>query len=456
MRYFHLFLALFFFVPANAQEIDLELINEELDQPVNIQHAQDERLFIVEKTGKIQILWEDGSLSSTPFLDISNQITTNGERGLLGLAFHPDYASNGYFYVNYTDVSGDTQISRFQVDSSNPNIADSNSEMPILSYEQHESNHNGGDLLFGPEGYLYISSGDGGEFGDPNHRAQSINELLGKILRIDIDNPSGGKPYGIPNDNPFVNTPDAKAEIWAYGLRNPWRFTIDWEENNIWIADVGQADREEINRQPLNVGGVNYGWRCYEGSIPFNTSNCPPESEMTFPIAEYPHENGNCSITGGHVYRGTEFPGLDGRYFFGDYCSGMIGSINPDDSMEIYGNFVGRWVAFGQDQNHEIYIADIDGGKIYKIKGNGTTGISDSQKIDFRIHPNPASQFFTISSDVEIEKVTIFDIHGRIVFQQAVYQSSEEIDVSEWKTGVYFVKIQSEAHHISFKKLMIQ
>lgn len=454
MKNFYLLLALLFIVPSLAQEIDLELIQDGLNQPLNIQNARDERLFIVEKTGKIKIILEDGNLLSTPFLDISGQITTQGERGLLGLAFHPEYSSNGYFFINYTDLSGDTQISRFRVNSSNPNIADPNSEISILKFEQPESNHNGGDLVFGPDGYLYISSGDGGEFGDPNHRAQSINEFLGKILRIDIDNPSGGKAYGIPSDNPFINISHARPEIWALGLRNPWRFSIDTEENNIWIADVGQADREEINRQPLNTGGVNYGWRCYEGSIPFNPANCPPDSDLTFPIAEYTHENGNCSITGGHVYRGTEFPELGGRYFFADYCSGIIGSLNEDDSINIHGNFDGRWVAFGQDQNKELYIADIEDGKIYKIKSNGTTAVSDIRKTDFLLFPNPASQSFTISANVKIEKVTIFDIHGRI-FEPSTH-NPEEIDISTLQSGVYFVEIQTGDRQTSYRKLVIQ
>lgn len=439
-----------------SQEIDLELVLDGFYQPLNIQNAGDNRLFIVEKEGKIKIILENGSLSSTPFLNISDKITKNGERGLLGLAFHPQYSQNGYFYINYTDLNGDTKISRFQVNQSNPNLADADSEIIILEYEQHESNHNGGDLLFGPDGYLYISSGDGGEFGDPNHRAQSLDEYLGKILRIDVDNPSAGKNYGIPQDNPFLNIPDANPEIWAYGLRNPWRFSIDHEDNNLWIADVGQADREEINRQPSNAGGINYGWSCFEGSIPFNTTNCPPETDLTFPIAEYTHENGNCSISGGHVYRGSEFPELAGRYFFADYCSGMIASLNPDNSIENHGNFDGKWVAFGQDKNNELYIADISGGKIYKIRSTTTTGISSPEKIDFEIIPNPAEHFIIVTSNSKIDQITIYDIHGREVYKNSFMENSEKIDVYELNSGTYFLKAQFGTKNSSYKKFIIR
>ncbi len=236
----------------------------------------------MEQGGKIKIL-SNGVINPVPFLDISGQISSGSERGLLGLAFHPDYADNGYFYVNYTKQNGDTQVSRFTRDPANPDIADPTSELPIIGYSQPFANHNGGCLAFGPDGYLYIGSGDGGSGGDPGNRAQNINLLLGKLLRIDVDNPSGGNNYGIPADNPFVGNPNAKGEIWAYGLRNPWRFSFDFTDNNLWIGDVGQGNIEEVDRTATTEAGFNYGWRCYEGSQPYNTENCPPQSELTFP-----------------------------------------------------------------------------------------------------------------------------------------------------------------------------
>src|SRR5690554_4841725 len=256
IRYIHILFSLMLLGSSYAQTIELELVQDGFSQPLHLQNSGDNRLFIVEKGGKIKVILEDNTVSPTPFLDLSGIISTQGEQGLLGLAFHPDYDNNGYFFVNYTNTAGNTQISRFTVSAANPDIADLESEMFILNFNQPASNHNGGDMIFGPDGYLYISSGDGGSSGDPNNLAQNIDVLLGKMLRIDIDNPSGGNAYGIPPDNPFINTQDARPEIWAYGLRNPWRFSIDTDDNNIWIADVGQGSREEINRQPLDEGGL--------------------------------------------------------------------------------------------------------------------------------------------------------------------------------------------------------
>lgn len=457
-KYACMFFTLFFLSSLYAQDIELELIHDGFTQPLNLQNAGDNRLFVVEKGGKIKVILEDNTVSPTPFLDISSSVSTQGERGLLGLAFHPNYSSNDYFFVNYTNTAGDTQISRFKASTSNPNVADPSSEMFILSYSQPASNHNGGDLMFGPDGFLYISSGDGGQSGDPNNRAQDINTLLGKILRIDVDNPTGGNAYGIPSDNPFINTQDARAEIWAYGLRNPWRFTIDSEENNLWIADVGQASREEINKQPLDEGGVNYGWRCYEGSLPFNTDGCPPQSELVFPIAEYNHENGNCSITGGHVYRGAEYTDIVGLYFFADYCSAMIGSVDAENNMTLYGDFPGRWVAFGQDNNNELYILDLDGGKVHKVKGSETAGINTKDVFSFNIVPNPASDDISITLNrEEIQQITIFDIQGREVYNvNQIDSKTNNIAVSSWKSGVYLVKVKTTSGLSTIKKLIIR
>jgi glucose/arabinose dehydrogenase len=214
-------------------------------------------------------------------------ISSGGERGLLGLAFHPDYANNGYFFVNYTNNSGHTVVSRFSVDGADDNLADPNSELNFMTINQPYGNHNGGNLAFGPDGYLYIGTGDGGSGGDPGNRAQNPLELLGKMLRIDVDNPSGGENYGIPADNPYVGDPNGKDEIWAIGLRNPWRYSFDETTGDLWIGDVGQNAFEEINRVHYTEAGLNYGWRCYEANAPYNTSGCPDMSEMTFPVAAY-------------------------------------------------------------------------------------------------------------------------------------------------------------------------
>lgn len=458
IKYIHILLSLMLIGSSYGQTIELELVQDGFSQPLHLQNSGDNRLFIVEKGGKIKIFLEDNTVSPTPFLDLSDIISTQGEQGLLGLAFHPDYDNNGYFFVNYTNTAGNTQISRFTVSAANPDIADPGSELFILDFNQPASNHNGGDMIFGPDGYLYISSGDGGSSGDPNNLAQNINVLLGKMLRIDIDNPSGGNAYGIPPDNPFINTQDARPEIWAYGLRNPWRFSIDIEDNNIWIADVGQGSREEINRQSLDEGGVNYGWRCYEGSLPFNTDGCPPQSELVFPIAEYGHENGNCSITGGHVYRGSEYSDIAGLYFFADYCSGMIGSVDSEDQVTIYGDFPGRWVSFGQDVDKELYLLDINEGKVFRLKGSETAGVNSDKIFSFQIVPNPASELISIILNRgEIQEITVYDVQGRNIYEDHPTPStSQQIAISSWNSGIYFIKTTTTSGFSTIKKLIIQ
>ena len=256
------------------------------------------------------------------------------KRGLLGLAFHPDYENNGYFYLNYTGSGGDTRVSRFSV-SSDPDVADANSEVVLFIQDQPEANHNGGNLEFGPDGYLYIGLGDGGGFDDLDNNAQDTSQLLGKMLRIDVDN---GNPYGIPDDNPFIGPDGIPDEIWAIGLRNPWRYSFDALTGDLWIADVGQNIWEEINKQPASsAGGENYGWRCYEGDVSFNTSGCAPIENYVFPVYDYSHANNNCSVTGGFVYRGNEMPEHYGKYFFCDYCSGTFWTLTEDG-----GNYYGR------------------------------------------------------------------------------------------------------------------
>ncbi|MFQ5527607.1 MAG: PQQ-dependent sugar dehydrogenase, partial [Thermoanaerobaculia bacterium] len=265
--------------------IELVEVAAGFDRPLGLVPPGDGsgRLFVVEQGGRIKIL-DRGTELAEPFLDLSGSVSCCDERGLLGLAFHPDYASDGLFFVNYTDLAGDTVVSRFSVSSADANRADTGSETGILSFDQPFGNHNGGHLAFGPDGYLYVSSGDGGSGGDPQNNGQSLDTLLGKILRVDVD----GSPVAIPPDNPFVNDPNARPEIWAYGLRNPWRFSFDRDTGDLFIGDVGQNAREEIDLQPgSSPGGENYGWRRMEGSRCFNPSSGCDNGELVLPIAEY-------------------------------------------------------------------------------------------------------------------------------------------------------------------------
>ena len=356
-----------------------------LARPVQVTAVPDDfdRIFIVEQrsgsTGRIRIYnLDSGTLNSTAFLSLS--VSTSSEQGLLGLAFHPNYAQNGYFYVNYTASNGDTIIKRYSV-SANPDIADSGSGVTILTIDQPYTNHNGGWLGFGPDGYLYIGTGDGGSGGDPGNRAQDItNQKLGKMLRIDID---GGSPYSIPADNPFVGI-TGDDEIWAYGLRNPWRCSFDSETGDLWMGDVGQNAYEEITFQPASsTGGENYGWRCYEGNHSYSTGGCDPQNTMIFPVWEYSHSYG-CSVTGGEIYRGAAIPSLDGTYFFADYCYNTIWSLRYDGSSTYdYQNrttelapdagSIGAISGFGQDAAGEIYICDLNG-EVFKIIALPTPG----------------------------------------------------------------------------------
>lgn len=357
----------------NSEEIISEAFpNLAFERPLNITHAgdQSERLFVEEQGGLIHVFENDKETSTTTiFLDISDRITDQGnEQGLLGLAFHPDYESNGYFYVNYTaEGSGRTVVSRFNVSDENPDSADPNSEFEILSISQPRPNHNGGHLAFGPDGYLYISTGDGGGAGDPEENGQDRSTLHGAILRIDVDNPQNGKQYGIPADNPFAdNSEGYREEIFAYGLRNPWRFSFDPETGNLWAGDVGQSSREEIN---LIENGLNYGWNIMEGSTCYQSGDCD-KTGLELPIFEYTHSNQNRSITGGYVYRGASLQELDGYYIYADFGSGRIWALNYSDpespvSSELFdADF--PISSFGTDQNNELYFCGFDG-KIYHL-----------------------------------------------------------------------------------------
>jgi glucose/arabinose dehydrogenase len=354
-------------------DVDITLVQfaSGFTNPVEVVHAGDERLFVVEQNGYIRILQPNGSVNSTAFLNMSSLTTGSGERGLLGLAFHPDYTVNGYFYVNYTmSSSGATRISRFTV-SANPDVADAASRLDLLTISQPFSNHNGGSLKFGHDGYLYIGMGDGGSGEDPLNNGQDMNSLLGKILRIDVNQ---GALYGIPTDNPFIGaSSDTLPEIWASGIRNPWRMSFDRETGDLWIGDVGQYSWEEIDFQAFDSpGGENYGWRCYEGNHAGFGGGCPPMSEFVAPVTEYSHASGACSVTGGYVYRGSEYPNLYGKYFFCDFCNGKFYSLERNDADEwvrfdVTGNIGGGWSGFGEDMNGELYVVNQGDDKVYRI-----------------------------------------------------------------------------------------
>jgi glucose/arabinose dehydrogenase len=341
-----------------------------LQSPMSITHAGDRsgRIFVTEQIGRVRIV-RNNVLETRPFLDISSRVKSGGEQGLLCTVFPPAFAARKYIYVNYTRVpDGATVVSRFRL-TNDPDLADASSEEVILVVPQPFANHNGGQMAFGPrDGYLYIGLGDGGSGGDPFNNAQNFGSFLGKLLRIDTE--SGPSPYAVPPRNPYVGTPGRLPEIWALGLRNPWRFSFDRETQDLIIADVGQSLREEIDVQDsASSGGENYGWRLWEGTLPYNPpSGGEPPPNYVPPVFEYDHTQG-CAIIGGYVYRGLLYPQLRGIYFFGDFCSGRIWGLR-----RIRGHWVSRVLAetgllittFGEDEAGNIYMADI-GGKIYVL-----------------------------------------------------------------------------------------
>jgi glucose/arabinose dehydrogenase len=326
------------------------------------------RLFVVLQGGQIRII-EGGRVLGTPFLDVSDRISTGGfEQGLLGLAFHPRYASNGRFFVNYTDAAGDTQVVEYRV-SSRRNRADPASARTILSIEQPFANHNGGHLAFGRDGMLYIGMGDGGGAGDPMGNGQDLGTLLGKILRIDVDRQAGGRNYAIPKGNPFVGRRGARAEIWAYGLRNPWRFSFDRARGDLWIGDVGQNAREEIDFRRAGRGGANFGWSAFEGTLPYRGGS-PQNGPVVRPVAQYGRNVGN-SVTGGYVYRGSAIPALRGRYVYGDWATGALFTMRAAPRIGKPQRVTGLNVSlqgltsFGEGARGELYA--IAGGTVYRF-----------------------------------------------------------------------------------------
>jgi glucose/arabinose dehydrogenase len=361
--------------PLPSVKISLTKIVGGLGSSIGVVSAGDSRLFVIVQTGKIVIV--DGGAVTGTFLDITSRTNSAGsERGLIGLAFHPQYASNGRFFVRYTDKTGDVRISEFHV-GSDPNQADATSEKSLVTVPHRlQANHNGGTIAFGPDGYLYVGTGDGGGGGDPTGNGQKLSVLLGKMLRIDVDHTSGSLNYAVPTDNPFVGQTGKRAEIWAYGLRNPYGFSFDRATGDLWIADVGQNLWEEVDRATAADGlgrGVNYGWNAMEGRHCYNpASGCSTKGKV-MPLAEYNHGSGDsngCSIIGGFVYRGSAHPELVGRYFFGDYCSGKIWDVaaagpSSQSIQYLYSSGL-RITGWGQGADGELYVVATNGG-LYQL-----------------------------------------------------------------------------------------
>jgi glucose/arabinose dehydrogenase len=354
--------------PAPADGLQLVQVASGLSAPLYLTAPDgDTRLFIVEQPGRIRIVRSE-ALVAQPFLDITAKVSSGGERGLLSVAFHPSYATNGYFYVNYTDLAGDTRIERYRVSAANPDLADGASAELVLAVAQPYANHNGGLVLFGPDGMLYVGMGDGGSAGDPHGYGQSKATLLGKLLRLDVDN-TGGAPYAIPPSNPFVGEAGSRGEIWGLGLRNPWRFAFDRAAGTLYVADVGQSSREEISVVPATRAGVNYGWKVLEGSVCYGAASCNSDG-LERPVVEYSHGDG-CSITGGFVYRGQRIPGLAGHYFYSDYCAGFLRSFRyvdgvVSDERQWDVGSAGSVLSFGEDAERELYVLSANG-RVYRL-----------------------------------------------------------------------------------------
>jgi glucose/arabinose dehydrogenase len=337
---------------------DLKLLHENVNQPVLVAHANDSRIFIVEKTGKV---FAFSGKQKQLFLDASTLITARGnEQGLLSIAFHPNYSDNGYLFLFYTAKNGDNTLARLTVDPPSAKKIDMKSLEVLISQEDPASNHNGGMLVFGKDGYLYLGIGDGGRGGDPWNNAQNLKTFLGKMLRIDVNQASG---YSIPKDNPFIGNENINPEIWAYGLRNPWRHSFDSKNGELWIADVGQNKWEEIHwRSSESNGGENYGWRLMEGNHCFLPKKECDTGKLVMPVAEYAHKHG-CSVTGGYVYRGSEVKELYGKYIFGDFCNGTIWTIDKEKNFEMQELMKTdlNISSFGEDESGELYVVDYRG-----------------------------------------------------------------------------------------------
>jgi glucose/arabinose dehydrogenase len=443
---------------STAQLIKLELINGSFTNPVDLVFDHENKLYVVQRRAIVRVLEPDGTLSPDVFFDIDDRVQSGSERGLLGLVFHPEYPDSNYLYVNYTNNSGNTVISRFTVDVEGRE-ADPDSEKVLLTQDQPFGNHNAGDLNFGPDGMLYFGLGDGGSAGDPVNAGQRGDTYLGKMIRIDVDQ---GDPYTILDDNPFLDDPEILDEIWALGLRNPWRFSFDRATGDMWIADVGQNELEEVNRQLANSnGGENYGWRCYEASSEYNTDGCGPISAYTFPVWEYEHgSTGGCSVTGGFVYRGSKIPELVGKYIYADYCSGRIWALSEDGgvwSNEELLDTDNEISTFGENQDGELFLADLDG-RIYSIEPTQATRVEGELHFkELSLAPNPAHDRVLLQMQVEQHgnyQFRLLNLDGRILRswdEQVTGTYSKSLSLKDLPKGVYILRIQRDKREHSLR-----
>lgn len=450
-RFFWLLLFIPLIYDAGAQTNEPSIMTpfaNGIKNPVGITNAGDERLFVIDQEGIIRIIQPDGTVNAEPFLDITSRVIFRGEMGLLGLAFHPDYKTNGYFYVNYVGKGNRTNIARFSVNAEDPDKADPSSEVTLMEILQPFENHKGGNLAFGPDSMLYIGLGDGGSAGDPQNRARNPLELLGKILRIDVNH---GDPYAIPPTNPFHDLDNARGEIWALGLRNPWRFSFDRLTGDLWIADVGQDKFEEINFQPAaSNGGENYGWRCYEGNQAFNRAGCDADTTFTFPVYTYAH-GPECSIIGGYVYRGSGTSPYYGHYFFADWCSDKIWTLHKEGNIWVkqdFGNYPGNnFTTFGEDANGQLYVAGFKTGILYKVIANATATDTDPLAETIKVIQIRNSNKIRIESlqDIRGEKqILVTDIKGAVLFSASTKENSYEFDTGALPAGTYIINIGAE------------
>jgi glucose/arabinose dehydrogenase len=458
------FLLIFLFAGSNlkAQYQLIEAFpNLQFTQPVEFISANDEsnRIFIVSQQGQIFVFPNDSAVTAAKlFLDISSKVIAGGERGLLGLAFHPEYISNGYFYVNYTRADdGATVISRYQLSANDSDAAEPATELVLLIIPQPFENHNGGKIAFGRDGYLYIASGDGGGGGDPQNNAQNRGNLLGKILRIDVNNLAQGMNYGIPADNPFVgNTAGYREEIYAYGLRNPWKFSIDSTSGAIWLADVGQNAVEEIDT--ISKGG-NYGWAVMEGVRCYNPATNCDTSGLILPVWEYTHASeAGRSITGGYVYRGEQLSELIGKYIYGDFVSGLIWALTVDENGNTRDSLLASSAkqisSFGVDNQQELYVCSYSEGKIYRLVNTAVASVpAGSYSSAAALYPNPSTGEITIELEQKVSALAHLKIYNSLGREVATPVNNLRIEAGTVKLplklnalpdGLYFYLLHIE------------